>query len=86
MLDSAELPTPSFSTSVDTEVKHNPLNLTPREIQTARLLAEGYTNGVIGTALGVSQHTAKFHVASLMKKLGVSTRTEVAVICLKAGY
>lgn len=82
MLDST-MPAPAFSTTIDDT---NPLNLTPREIQTARLLAEGYTNSLIGTALGVSEHTAKFHVASLMKKLGVSTRTEVAVITSRAGY
>jgi len=84
MLDNTALPTPTFSTDVNED--SNPLNLSPREIETARLLTNGLTNKLIATALEISEHTAKFHVASLMKKLGVSTRTEVAVICTRAGY
>ena len=50
--------------------------LTPREREVLELLAHGLSNRQIGERLGISEHTAKFHVASLCGKLGAASRTE----------
>jgi DNA-binding NarL/FixJ family response regulator len=50
--------------------------LTPRERETLELLGHGLSNREIAERLGVSEHTAKFHVASICGKLGASSRTE----------
>ena len=50
--------------------------LTPREREVLELLAQGLSNRQIGERLGISEHTAKFHVASLCGKLGAGSRTE----------
>jgi two-component system, NarL family, nitrate/nitrite response regulator NarL len=50
--------------------------LTPREREVLGLLAEGLTNRAIAARLGISEHTAKFHVNAILGKLGVETRTE----------
>lgn len=52
--------------------------LTIRERDVLGLLAEGRSNRRIAAALGISEHTVKFHLASIFGKLGVSTRTEAA--------
>ncbi len=53
--------------------------LTRRELEVARLVAEGMTNHQIATALGISRWTVVNHVRRVMNKLGVSSRVEVAV-------
>lgn len=50
--------------------------LTPRELQVLRMLAQGLANKEIADRLRISDHTAKFHVASILSKLQVATRTE----------
>jgi DNA-binding NarL/FixJ family response regulator len=50
--------------------------LTPREREALELLAQGLSNRQIAERLGISEHTAKFHVASVSGKLGASSRTE----------
>jgi DNA-binding NarL/FixJ family response regulator len=52
------------------------LLLTPRELDVLRAMAHGLTNKMIGRDLDISPHTVKFHVESLLRKLGVRTRTE----------
>jgi DNA-binding CsgD family transcriptional regulator len=59
--------------------------LTPREREVLALLAEGASNKAIARALGVSVHTAKFHVASLADKLGASGRLEAVAIAIRSG-
>ncbi len=59
--------------------------LTAREREVLALLAAGASNKAIARALGVSVHTAKFHVASLTEKLGASGRLEAVAIALRAG-
>jgi len=50
--------------------------LTPREAQVLDAIADGLTNKAIARRLGISLHTVKFHVESVFRKLGASTRTE----------
>ncbi len=50
--------------------------LTGRETQVLNLLAQGLANKQIAVALGISEHTVKFHISAIYGKLGVSSRTE----------
>jgi two-component system, NarL family, response regulator YdfI len=50
--------------------------LTARESQVLTMLAEGAANKEIAARLNISEHTAKFHVSSILAKLGATTRTE----------
>lgn len=50
--------------------------LTSREAEVLAMLAEGASNKEIAAQLSISEHTAKFHVSSILSKLGASTRTE----------
>lgn len=59
--------------------------LTPRESEVLELLARGLSNKEIGTALHVSEHTVKFHVSSIIAKLGVAGRTEAVTRGLRDG-
>jgi DNA-binding NarL/FixJ family response regulator len=59
--------------------------LTPRELQVLQLVAQGLPNKGIARRLGISENTAKFHVASLCGKLGASSRTEAVTIAARAG-
>ena len=59
--------------------------LTEREKQVVQLLSEGLSNKLIADRLGISDHTAKFHVNGVMMKLGSSTRTEAVVEAMRRG-
>jgi DNA-binding NarL/FixJ family response regulator len=59
--------------------------LTARERQVIELLAQGLSNRRIAGALSISEHTAKFHVNSILSKLGASTRTEAVVEAVRRG-
>ncbi|HEX2711198.1 MAG TPA: response regulator transcription factor [Candidatus Acidoferrales bacterium] len=62
-----------------------PEPLTPREIEVLRLLAEGLGNKEIASRLAISEHTVKFHVASIMGKLGAASRTEAVTLGIRRG-
>ena len=62
-----------------------PEALTPRETEVLRLLAEGLGNKDIASRLGVSEHTIKFHVASIMGKMGAASRTEAVMLGIRHG-
>ena len=62
-----------------------PEPLTPREREVLRLLASGLGNKEIGVKLEISEHTAKFHVASILGKLGASTRAEAVSLGMRHG-
>jgi ATP/maltotriose-dependent transcriptional regulator MalT len=59
--------------------------LTPRERDVLVLVADGLPNRDIAAALAISEHTVKFHLASIFGKLGVSTRTEAVQRGLRLG-
>ena len=59
--------------------------LTPRELEVLRLLAEGLPNKAIAQRLDISEHTVKFHVNALLGKLGVGSRTEAVVRATRLG-
>ena len=60
-------------------------NLTPREMETLEMLAEGLSNKQIAARLYISEHTAKFHVNSILGKLGAGTRTEAVMRGFRSG-
>jgi two-component system, NarL family, response regulator YdfI len=62
-----------------------PEALTPREIEVLGLLAEGLGNKEIASRLNISEHTIKFHVASIMGKLGAESRTEAVMLGIRHG-
>jgi DNA-binding NarL/FixJ family response regulator len=49
------------------------------------MMAEGAANKIIAWKLGISEHTVKFHVASILTKLGASSRTEAVTIGIRKG-
>ena len=59
--------------------------LTTREHEVLALVADGLANRDIAAQLGISDHTVKFHLASIFGKLGVSTRTEAVQRGLRLG-
>lgn len=59
--------------------------LTNREAETLELLAEGLANKQIALALGISEHTVKFHVSSIYSKLGASNRMEAVRTAARLG-
>ncbi|ABS25124.1 response regulator transcription factor [Anaeromyxobacter sp. Fw109-5] len=59
--------------------------LTRREREVLALLAEGLANKAIAARLGISEHTAKFHVNAILGKLGVESRAEAIVRAARLG-
>lgn len=59
--------------------------LTPREMETLTLLADGASNKVIARQLNISVHTAKFHVAAVLTKLQARNRADAVAIGLRHG-
>jgi NarL family two-component system response regulator YdfI len=66
-------------------LKAPPATLTPREIEVLRLLADGDSNKIIAHKLGISDHTVKFHVTSILSKLNAGTRTEAVTVGVRLG-
>lgn len=60
-------------------------NLTKREIMVIRLIAQGYENNEIAQKLGVSIHTIKAFVASILRKLEARNRTNAVFIAFQNG-
>ena len=59
--------------------------LTPRELEVLAAMADGLSNKAIARRLAISFHTAKFHVAAILEKLGAETRTEAVIKAAQRG-
>jgi NarL family two-component system response regulator YdfI len=62
-----------------------PEALTPREREVLQMLASGLGNKEIAARLAISEHTVKFHVASILGKLGAASRTEAVALGIRHG-
>jgi DNA-binding NarL/FixJ family response regulator len=60
--------------------------LTAREAEVLQLMALGLPNKIIAARLGISLHTAKFHVAQILAKLQATSRTEAVTLGARRGY
>jgi len=78
----AVLPAPS---AVSSPARELPEPLTPREREVLQMISAGLGNKEIAGRLSISEHTVKFHVASILGKLGASTRTEAVSIGIRHG-
>jgi len=61
------------------------ISLTPRELEVLTLLSEGASNKVIAQRLGISVHTAKFHVSQLLNKLDAGGRADAVAHAARLG-
>ena len=59
-------------------------NLTPREMEVLQLMARGLNNPQIAEELTVSRSTVKFHVSSILSKLGIASRTEAVAVAIQS--
>jgi DNA-binding NarL/FixJ family response regulator len=73
------------ATTVSSPVAELAEPLTPREREVLQMLASGLANKEIAAKLSISDHTAKFHVASILGKLGASTRAEAVALGIRRG-
>jgi DNA-binding CsgD family transcriptional regulator len=73
-----------LSNGVSTSADRDAL-LTPRELEVLTLLAEGMSNKAIARRLGISVHTAKFHVGALLDKLDAVGRTDAVAHAARRG-
>jgi NarL family two-component system response regulator YdfI len=78
----AVLPAPAALSSPTREL---PEPLTPREREVLQMISAGLGNKEIAARLSISEHTVKFHVASILGKLGASSRTEAVSIGIRHG-
>jgi two-component system, NarL family, response regulator YdfI len=60
-------------------------SLTNRELEVLQMLAAGLSNKEIAARLNISEHTVKFHVASILGKLGAGSRTEAVSLGIRRG-
>jgi two-component system, NarL family, response regulator YdfI len=79
--------TATFSTQATSSQALDELTepLTPREREVLQMLASGLGNKQIAARLNISEHTAKFHVASILGKLGAGSRTEAVAVGIRRG-
>jgi two-component system, NarL family, response regulator len=61
------------------------VQLTPREMATLKLMADGKANKEIATDLAISERTVKTHLGHLFEKLGVASRTEAIKVATRRG-
>ncbi|MHB1005187.1 MAG: response regulator transcription factor [Chloroflexota bacterium] len=59
--------------------------LSPREREVLQLLAQGLASKTIASRLRVSEHTVKFHIGSILNKLGAASRTEAVTVAIRRG-
>jgi len=85
VLDPRELETLLAGATVAAPATGETPTLTGRELEVLRMMAEGAANKTIAWKLNISEHTAKFHVASILTKLNASTRTEAVTVGIRRG-
>jgi DNA-binding NarL/FixJ family response regulator len=85
VIDPQELEGLLGSTGVTEPTDSGGAALTPRETEVLRMMADGAANKEIAWKLAISEHTVKFHVASVMGKLNASSRTEAVTRGLRRG-
>ena len=71
-----------FAASDESEA---PSPLSPRELEILISLADGLSNKAVARRFDISQHTVKFHIESIFRKLGVTTRAEAVARGLRRG-
>jgi len=71
--------------TADAPRQHSSTTLTPREREVLRLVAGGRSNKEIARTLTIAERTAKFHVTSLLNKLGAENRTQAAALAVQRG-
>jgi DNA-binding NarL/FixJ family response regulator len=76
---------PRSALESDVEDEPPPIELTRRELEVLRLLAEGASNKSVARRLGITPHTAKFYVASIVAKLGATGRTDAVAKAMRLG-
>ncbi len=84
LVDPRELET-LLSSNTSAPVLSETHTLTARELDVLRMMAEGAANKAIAWKLGISDHTVKFHVASILGKLNAGSRTEAVTIGVRKG-
>jgi two-component system, NarL family, response regulator YdfI len=85
ILHPSELASTLASATAPSALDELPEPLTPREREVLQRLASGLANKQIADQLHISEHTVKFHVASILGKLGASTRTEAVSLGIRHG-
>ena len=76
---------PAATTPLSRPLAELPEPLTRREREVLQMLASGLANKEIAARLSISEHTVKFHVASVLGKLGASGRTEAVALGIRRG-
>jgi NarL family two-component system response regulator YdfI len=81
----AELVSAGRPSTVTRDLAEHAQPLTPRELEVLGMLAEGLANKNIAARLGISEHTVKTHVASILAKLDAYSRAEAVAIGVRRG-
>lgn len=76
---------PVVATKLLRQLRDDPDALTRRESEVLQLVAQGHSNKKVAKTLFVSERTVKFHVSSILAKLGVSNRTQAAAVARERG-
>jgi DNA-binding NarL/FixJ family response regulator len=76
---------PDVTTRLLDHMKHEPGSLTPRELEVLELISQGLQNSEIAGRLFVTERTVKFHVSSILAKLGADNRTEAVSLAARQG-
>ncbi len=74
-----------IATAAPATLSREGVALTPRELDVLRLVAQGLGNKEIAAELDLSAHTVKYHLASVLAKLGVRSRTEAVSRGIRTG-